>query len=285
MQKTVLCWVDVVSLIEQMNIPSTSKIFGVPKGGMILAGYVAQQCNCSLVTDPREADYIIDDLIDSGRTMQKYAQFTNAQFKALIDKREAYKGQWIVFPWEEEKTDQQDIIVRYLEAIGEDPTREGLVDTPKRVVRMWNEIFSGYSQTPADILKTDFDNDGYDEIVLLKNIEVHSMCEHHMLPFVGKAHVAYLPKNRVVGVSKLARLVDCFARRLQIQERMGEQITNAIMEHLDARAALCVIEAQHLCMKMRGVNKQNSVMITSSLKGAFRQDSALRAEVLSLIKE
>ena len=169
-----------------------------------------------------------------------------------------------------------------LQAIGEDTDREGLSDTPKRVVKMWSEIYRGYGQNPADILTT-FDKGTYDQMVILANIELYSMCEHHMMPFIGKAHVAYIPDEKVIGISKLARLVDIYARRLQIQERIGEQVTTALMEYLQPKGAACVIEASHLCMRMRGVEKQNSVMITSSLKGEFLADSSAKEEFLNFI--
>ncbi len=159
-------------------------------------------------------------------------------------------------------------IIDLLNYIGEDPNREGLKETPDRILRAWDELFSGYKKDPSDVLTT-FGTDGYDQMVLSRDIELYSMCEHHMLPFFGKAHVAYIPGRVVIGISKLARLVDIFARRLQIQERIGEQVTNSLMEYLRPKGAACVIEAQHLCMMMRGCNKQNSTMVTSSLKGVF----------------
>lgn len=170
-----------------------------------------------------------------------------------------------------------------LHYIGEDPTREGLLETPKRVVKSWFELYAGYNKDPADILTT-FDAENYDEIVLLKDIELYSMCEHHMLPFYGKAHVAYIPNGRVIGISKLARLVDIFSRRLQIQERLGQQITSAIMEHLQPKGAACIIEASHMCMRMRGVSKQHSMMITSSMTGVFMEKPETRAELMALLK-
>jgi len=176
------------------------------------------------------------------------------------------------------------LIVKQLEWIGEDPDREGLIDTPKRILRMWSaEIFYGYEQNPADLFIT-FAADGYDQIILLKDIELYSMCEHHMLPFYGKAHVAYVPNKKVIGISKLARLVDIYARRLQIQERIGDQVTDAIMNYLGALGAACIIEATHMCMRMRGVEKQNSVMVTSSMKGDFLTNPPLKAELIQLIE-
>lgn len=169
-------------------------------------------------------------------------------------------------------------------AMGENPDREGLLDTPDRVIRSWSELYAGYHQDPADILKTTFgDVNGYDEMILLKDIPFHSTCEHHMLPFEGTAHVAYLPKDRVVGLSKLARLVDCFARRLQIQERMTREIANALMAHLQPLGCGVVIEASHGCMVCRGVKKEGARMVTSALDGDFR-NPATRAEFMALIK-
>ncbi len=176
------------------------------------------------------------------------------------------------------------IVKDYLLAIGEKPEREGLKDTPRRVVKSWNELYSGYSRTPADVLTT-FSADGYDQIVLLKDIEMFSMCEHHMLPFFGKAHVAYIPGDKIIGISKLARLVDIFSRRLQIQERIGEQVTSALMTYLQPKGAACIIEAAHMCMRMRGVGKQESTMITSSLKGVFMEKQAAREELMALINK
>lgn len=167
--------------------------------------------------------------------------------------------------------------------IGDIPEREGLVETPDRILRSYDEIFSGYHQDPAELFTT-FDTDGYDQIVLLKDIEIFSMCEHHMLPFFGKAHVAYIPDGRVLGISKLARLVDIFSRRLQIQERIGEQVTTTLMKYLKPKGAACIIEACHMCMRMRGVSKQHSTMVTSSLKGVFLYEESARAELMQLIK-
>ena len=166
--------------------------------------------------------------------------------------------------------------------IGEDYSREGLQETPERILKAWKEIFSGYHQDPLDVIKT-FESGTYDQIILLRDIELYSMCEHHMLPFVGRAHVAYIPSGRVIGISKLARLVDIFSRRLQIQERIGEQVTSILMQELGAQGAACVIEADHFCIRMRGVGKQHSTMVTSSMKGVFLMDSGARLELMTLI--
>ncbi len=166
---------------------------------------------------------------------------------------------------------------------GDDPDRPGLKETPERVARSYAELFAGYKQDPAELIKT-FDDIECDELVLLRGIEVCSTCEHHMLPFTGRAHVAYIPtQGKVIGLSKLARLVDCYARRLQVQERLTCQITKALDDHLKPLGSACVIEASHQCMTCRGVGKQHSVMVTSSLTGKFR-DSEVRAEFFNLIR-
>lgn len=177
-----------------------------------------------------------------------------------------------------------DLVWKMLMAIGEDPSREGLRDTPKRVVKSWEELYAGYSQNPEDILATVFADGSCDEMVILKDVEFASMCEHHMLPFRGKAHVGYLPDGRVVGLSKLARLVDCYARRLQIQEKMTQEVAVAIQTHLKPKGVAVVIEAHHQCMSCRGVRKLAATMVTSSLTGALRDDARARAEFFSIIQ-
>ncbi|MGE5609332.1 MAG: GTP cyclohydrolase I FolE [Bacillota bacterium] len=167
-------------------------------------------------------------------------------------------------------------------AVGEDPNREGLLRTPNRVARAYAELMAGLNEDPRTHLKTVF-HEQYDEVVLLRDIEFHSLCEHHLLPFTGKAHVAYLPDGKVVGLSKLARLVEGYARRPQVQERLTGQIADAIMEELNPLGAACVIEATHTCMTIRGARKPGSVMVTSALRGIFKENPATRAEILSLM--
>jgi GTP cyclohydrolase I len=172
-------------------------------------------------------------------------------------------------------------ILRYL---GEDPGREGLLDTPSRVVRALAEHFSGYAQDPATYLAKTFQEvDGYDELVLVSDIEVFSHCEHHMVPFVGKAHVAYIPNGRVVGLSKLARVVDVFARRLQVQEKLTKQIADAIQGSLEPQGVAVIMQCQHFCMCYRGVKKPGSWTTTSKLHGIFLADAAARMELFTLI--
>lgn len=170
-----------------------------------------------------------------------------------------------------------------LEYIGDDPNREGLKETPERVIRSYLELFSGYRKKVESVFKV-FEDGACDEVVLLKEIECFSFCEHHMLPFYGTAHIAYIPNGKVIGISKLARLMEIYSRRLQIQERLCTQITTALDEHLQPRGSACIISARHFCICSRGVGKQNSVMVTSSLTGVFKDDPNTRQELLSLIK-
>ena len=167
---------------------------------------------------------------------------------------------------------------------GDDPTREGLLETPARVARAYEEFFSGYEIDPVALLERTFEEtDGYDEIVLLRDIRLESHCEHHMVPIIGRAHVAYLPHHRVVGISKLARVVDAYARRLQIQEKLTAQIANTIQQVLEPRGVAVVIEAAHQCMTTRGIHKSGVTMVTSRMLGAFRDDPTTRREVLAMI--
>ena len=172
-----------------------------------------------------------------------------------------------------------------LRLLGEDPEREGLQRTPERVIRAYRFLTEGYRQNVEDLFNEAFFTEEYDEMVLVKDIELNSMCEHHLLPFVGRAHVAYLPDKRIIGLSKIPRLVDHFARRLQVQERMTKQIAETLMEKLEPLGVAVVIEARHLCMIMRGVEKQHATMTTSCMLGAFRDEQPTRMEFMNLIAQ
>lgn len=178
----------------------------------------------------------------------------------------------------------QDAIRTILLEVKEDPDREGLVRTPLRVEKAYQFLTRGYSMNIDEIVNEALFVEQYDEMVICKNIELYSLCEHHMLPFFGRAHVAYLPKNKIIGLSKLARIVDMFARRLQVQERMTKQIAQALWDKLDPHGVAVVIEARHLCMMMRGVEKQNSYVTTSTMLGNFRDKRETRLELLELLK-
>lgn len=178
-----------------------------------------------------------------------------------------------------------DEIRSILAKIGEDPSRDGLQNTPKRVDRAFRFLTSGYKMNADDVLNGALFEVPYDEMVIVRDIELFSLCEHHLLPFFGKCHVAYLPKGRIIGLSKIPRLVDMYARRLQVQERLTTQIAETINKKIKPRGVAVVIEAQHLCMIMRGVEKQNSVAITSSMLGAFKDDQNTRNEFLNLVQK
>jgi GTP cyclohydrolase IA len=284
-------------LLKQKLPEGLKYIYGIPTGGVPVAMELARLTGIELLQDfhksPVEKILIVDDLVDTGRTIRPFVEagFITATLhcKAWAEIRPTIcanpdSQDWIVYWWEgtEEKS-IEDAVIRQLQFIGEVPTREGLRETPARVVRAWGELFAGYKQDPAAILKT-FDDGACDEMVLLKNIEFYSTCEHHLLPFFGKAHIAYIPDKRVVGISKLARLLEVFSRRAQIQERLGKQITSTLDNLLKPLGSACVLEAQHFCMTSRGIQKQNSIMVTSSLSGVFRNSASARAEFMGLIQ-
>ena len=178
------------------------------------------------------------------------------------------------------------LVRELLEAIGEDPSREGLIETPRRVADMYVELFDGIESDPGEHLRVNFDA-GHDEMVMVRDIPFTSLCEHHLVPFVGFAHVAYLPAldGRITGLSKLARLVEGYARRLQVQERMTTQIVESLQHELEPRGSIVVIEAEHFCMAMRGIKKEGMTTVTSAVRGTFRDDAATRAEALQYIHQ
>ena len=186
-------------------------------------------------------------------------------------------------PDKEEAMDAIETIVRYIEQCGSE-LREGLEYTPERVIQSYEEIFSGYSDDASEILDSTFNAEGYDGIVLLKDMEFHSTCEHHLQPFSGKGHIAYIPVDKIVGISKLARLLDMHSKRLQNQERITQSVADDIIENLSPLGCAVILEAQHGCMKCRGVRKQNSIMTTSSMRGVFFDKPEARTEVLQLIR-
>ncbi|MFS8212342.1 GTP cyclohydrolase I FolE [Paenibacillus sp. SEL1] len=175
-------------------------------------------------------------------------------------------------------------VEQILELIGEDPKREGLLETPARVARMYEEIFAGYEVDPRDALGVTFD-ENHEELVIVKDIVYYSQCEHHMAPFFGKVHIGYVPSGKIVGLSKLARLVEAVTRRLQVQERITSQIADILNEAVSAHGVMVVVEGEHLCMCARGVKKPGSKTVTSAVRGTFRDDAAQRAEFLSLLKD
>ena len=275
--------------IDTKRITMSERIYGVPRGG-IPAAYAVKSRDFSIeiVDKPEDADVIVDDIIASGKTRDAYVKKYNKPFLALIDNPEP--DTWYVFPWEETlESSATDIPTRMLEFIGEDVNRDGLKETPSRVVRSWEELYRGYNVDPKSIIK-EFDNDEhFDQMILLDNIQFYSTCEHHLLPFFGKCHIAYIPSpaitgGKIIGISKLARIVDCFSRRLQVQERLTQQIANFIEENLHPLGVAVMVEAQHLCMIARGVQKQDATMTTTALTGILKSEPSARAEFYSLVK-
>tara|TARA_Y100001970_G_C13761048_1_gene615765 strand:+ start:24 stop:629 length:606 start_codon:yes stop_codon:yes gene_type:complete len=184
------------------------------------------------------------------------------------------------------KEEAEEAFIKIIEYIGEDPTREGLQSTPKRLVKAFNEYFRGYHEDPKEVLKKTFgDVEGYDDMVIQKNISVQSHCEHHMAPIIGVAHVAYIPKDRVVGLSKLARVVEIFSKRLQTQERLTMQIANTLMESLDAKGVAVSIDATHQCMTMRGIKKEQATTVTNYYLGKFKEDLSFQNRYLRFISK
>lgn len=250
------------------------KYYGIPRGGQ----YVAALLNP--VDTPEEADVLVDDLIDSGKTMETWLKkYPNKKFYALIDKRVEMEGEWLQFPWEEKgEIDVEDHMRRVLQYF-DNTNREGLRETPKRYIKFMKEFL----HTP-EFNFTTFDAEGTDEMIIQTNIPFNSLCEHHVAPFFGYAHVAYIPNGRIVGLSKLARTVDLYAHNLQNQERITTQVAERLQEELNAKGVAVVLTAQHTCMSMRGVKKHDTWTTTSKMLGAFRDDINCRQEFLQLIK-
>ena len=280
------------ALAQLGNAPGVElKCYPIPRGGIPAAYALDANFGIEIVNDPAQADFFFDDIIDSGATMERFCdEYPGKPFFALIDKTDPdcpyCKDAWIVFPWEgTAEGGIEDNIRRILEFAGDDPNREGLHETPARVAKALSFWFQGYAQKPEDVLKAFEDGaEKCDEMVIVKDIPFYSKCEHHMADIFGTASIAYIPQGKIVGLSKLSRLLDVFARRLQVQERLTNQVADALMEHLDAKGAGVVIKARHMCMESRGVCKQGHYTITSALRGAMREQPETRAEFMSLVK-
>lgn len=268
----IISWKEIIERVSMLD--KSLKYYGVPRGGQ----YISAMLNP--VDTIEEADVIIDDLIDSGRTMEQYIKY-NKPFIGLFDKRteESLKDKWLVFPWETKEEPVEDNFVRILQYLGEDPTREGLRDTPKRYIKFMKEFLE-----PKEFNFTTFDAEGTDEMILQTNIPFYSLCEHHTAPFFGYANVAYIPNGKIVGLSKLARCVDLYANRFQNQERITTQIAERIQAELNPKGVAVTLKAQHLCMCMRGVKKHDTWTMTSKMIGIFKEDDKARNEFLNLIK-
>ena len=273
--------------------------YGIPRGGV--SAVLAMGGKVAITENPLLADIFVDDIIDSRATRDRYQkEFPHTPFIAAVDKttREDESLGWVVFPWErtvngEAGETAEDNIVRLLQALGEDPRREGLIETPKRYVKAMRELTQGYTSDPRDHLLKSFPiNDAgegvstYDALIISKDLPFVSLCEHHLLPFDGVAHLAYIPStgvgSRIVGLSKLARLLDGYSQRLQVQERLTRQIGDAMNDVLKPTGAAVIISGRHTCQCFRGVKKPGN-MVTSALYGVFKTDPQARQELMSLI--
>lgn len=267
-----LTYRDIYEKCDAIKIESNKKIFGIPKGGLIPAAIIASKNNGILVDTPEESDIIIDDIVDSGATKGLYSKY-GKQFISLYSKTDS----WIEFPWEINESPAEDSVIRILQAIGEDVKREGLLDTPKRHMKYLKEFLD-----PKGFNMTTFSSENYDEMITQDNIKFYSLCEHHILPFFGTAKVSYIPKNRIIGLSKLARVVDLFANRLQNQERITTQVAEYLNKELEPRGVGVQLKARHMCMEMRGIKKSDSFTITTKLIGAYKDLPEARKEFLSI---
>lgn len=269
-------------------------VYGVPTGGSVVAAMLSERHLFQLLdrlpdAPPADGVLVVDDLVDSGVTLQPYmtagwdvdALFRKPHSPNFMATRAKEVDGWLSFPWEHDGGAPTDAVTRLLEFVGEDPSRDGLKGTPGRVTRALAEMTDGYAQDPKDLLDVTFDV-AYDEMVVVRGVKFASLCEHHMLPFTGVATVGYIPRDRVVGLSKLARLVDVYAHRLQVQERLTNEIAQAILEHVNPAGVGVVITAHHECMGVRGAKRPDATMTTSALHGAMREDPAARAEFLAL---
>ncbi len=282
-----LTWDDVQARADEVaarwqGAPLTG-VYGVPQGGAVPAVMVARTLGLPILDSPDDGCLVVDDLVDSGATAERFQGHFDALYRKPHSPHEKAPAAreldgWAVFPWEADPV-PTDAVRRLLQHLGENPDREGLADTPKRVVKALSEMTRGYQQDPAAILSTTF-NVAHDQMIHVKGISVVSMCEHHMLPFTGTAHVAYIPSDRVVGLSKIPRVVHTFARRLQVQERLTDQIADAINDTLHPQGVGVRITAHHACMGLRGVGEREATMTTTALRGCFFKAEA-RAEFLA----
>jgi GTP cyclohydrolase I len=277
MSALILTYDDVMERLSHLEL-SGHKVWGIPRGGSVAASLAANY-GAIVVGDPRHADIILDDVRDSGATGDHWQSHRpDAQMLYVVDKQVEGVTDWVQFPWEPSaQQDAEDTVRRLIEHIGENPSRLGLEGTPERVVRSWQELFAGYTEQP----KLTWFEDDTDEMIISQGITFYSTCEHHLLPFFGVAHVGYIPDGKVIGISKLSRIVEHYARRLQIQERLARQIGEAIAE--DVKGVAVHLEGQHMCMMARGAKQHNSTMITNYLTGVFRTKSEARNEFLQEI--
>lgn len=276
-------------------LTGNSVIYGVPRGGVPCAIAAATVAGCRIANDmDTTVTHILDDIYDSGATFKRFkTAWPQIPFTVLFDKRDGrtqYRDRWLVMPWEAkgpnelDDTSAHDAVTRLLQYIGEDPTREGLIDTPARVIKAWGEWASGYKQDPKLLFKT-FTERKADEMVIVHGIPIVSKCEHHLADIIGTAHIGYVPDKRIIGLSKIPRLVEVYARRLQVQERLTYEIADALVQGLQPRGVGVLIRASHGCMSTRGVRIHGSTTTTSAMRGVFLEKPEARAEFLALCRD
>lgn len=276
---------DCHSLANKINTENIDNLYAIPRGGVPVGVILSQLLQLPLLDAQTSASgrtLIVDDLTDSGNTLEPYRHQQTAVLyvKPHSPVPNYYVEQiddWIEFPYEETYRDEQHNIVRLLETLGENPTREGLKDTPKRMMKFYREFLS-----PEPFNFTTFDGEEYDEMIIQKDIPFFSLCEHHLAPFFGTATVAYIPDGKIVGLSKLARTVDLYSRRFQNQERITSQIAERLQEELNPLGVAVTLTARHFCMEMRGIKTHDVSTTTTKLSGAFRDKPEARAEFMSI---
>ena len=297
--KKILTNSDVLSLchylrgtLQALNLLNTmTRCYAIPNGGIPALYALASVFPIRIVDDPELADFFFDDIIDSGATMEKWCgMHPEVPFLSLIDKTDEeseYRNDWVVFPWEgNADTGITDHVIRLIQFAGDDPNREGLQETPARVAKALQHWYSGYSQNPEDVLKVFKDGgETYNQMVVVKDIPIYSKCEHHMADIFGTATIAYIPDGKIVGLSKLSRLADIYARRLQVQERLTQQVAEALFKHLNPKGVGVMIKARHMCMESRGICQQGHHTITTALMGAFLNEPETRAEFMAIARQ
>lgn len=267
LRQVVVSWTEAIERAEAIRrrFPPGTRFYGIPRGGSVVAALLGSPVGC-----PEDADVIVDDVYDSGRTAERFVCH-GKPMAFLVDKRHELRDAWIVFPWDTSvEQDTEGHVARVLQSLGEDITREGLQETPRRHVKFLREFLS-----PEPFAMTTFENEGAGEMILQTGISFFSLCEHHIVPFWGTASVAYIPGERIVGLSKLARVVDHCARRLQNQERITTEIADYLETRLAPRGVAVKLRARHLCMEMRGVRKHDVHTETSCFRGEFVNDRDL----------
>lgn len=294
-----LTFAELDGLVEKLSVeirrnagPNWLDVYAVPRGGVPVALALQRYIpNMTIVDEPEKATLFVDDIIDSGETMRRLCdEHPGKMFYALIDKTdplEPLKHEWVVFPWEgEAEGGIEDNFRRILQFVGEDAGREGLLETPRRVAKAWTNYWaSGYGKDPASVLKVFSDGaENHNQMVTVKDIPIYSHCEHHLAPIFGTVTISYIPDGKIVGLSKLSRLAEMYARRLQVQERLTDQIADALFKHTGAKGVGVMVKARHMCMESRGICQQGHHTVTTALRGAMLDEPDTRAEFLSIAR-